>query len=77
VVDCLRGATSKNSWHIYSVISYAMSQRRQEIGIRMALEASPRELQRSVLGQTLKLASAGILLGLVISWLIRCVPPRI
>ena len=48
---------------IYAVISYSVQQRRQEIGIRMALGASAWDLQRRILYQTLSLAAIGILLG--------------
>ena len=53
---------------IYGVISYSVSQRKQEIGIRMALGALPGDLQLSVLMQTLKLAAIGMTMGLVASW---------
>jgi predicted permease len=55
---------------IYGVISYSVSQRKQEIGIRMALGASAGSLRRLILTQTLKLAAAGMALGLVASWLL-------
>jgi putative ABC transport system permease protein len=55
---------------IYGVISYSVSQRKQEIGIRMALGASAGNLQTLVLTQTLKLAAAGMALGLMASWLL-------
>ena len=48
---------------IYAVISYSVGQRTQEIGIRMALGASPGLLRRSILRQTLRLAGAGLLAG--------------
>jgi predicted permease len=53
---------------IYALISYSVSQRRQEIGIRMALGASARDVQGGILTQTLKLAAAGIALGTLASW---------
>jgi predicted permease len=53
---------------IYGVISYSMSQRRKEFGIRLALGASPDRLRRRVVAETLGLASAGIVLGLAGSW---------
>jgi predicted permease len=53
---------------IYAVISYSVNQRKQEIGIRMALGASAADLQRRILIETLRLAAAGMALGLAASW---------
>ncbi|MGB6685598.1 MAG: ABC transporter permease, partial [Candidatus Acidiferrum sp.] len=53
---------------IYAVISYSVSRRTQEIGIRMALGASAETLQRSILLQTLGLAGIGMIVGVVASW---------
>ena len=52
---------------IYAVISYSVSQRVQEIGIRMALGASAREVQRSFLLRTLGLTAVGLAVGLAAS----------
>jgi predicted permease len=52
---------------IYGVVSYGVNQRTQEIGIRMALGASASHLQAGIIGQTLGLAAAGILIGAVAS----------
>jgi putative ABC transport system permease protein len=49
---------------IYGVMSYAVSQRTQEIGIRMALGASPARVLAMVVRQGLKLIIAGITFGL-------------
>jgi predicted permease len=49
---------------IYGVVSYTVSQRTQEIGIRMALGASAGQVQRQVMTQTVALVSIGILAGL-------------
>jgi predicted permease len=48
---------------IYGVISYAVTQRRREIGIRMALGARPGELQRMIACQGLILAGFGVAIG--------------
>jgi predicted permease len=53
---------------IYAVISYSVNQRRTEMGIRMALGASARELQRRVLLQGLRLAAIGLLIGGAAAW---------
>jgi predicted permease len=55
---------------IYAVISYSVSQRTQEIGIRMALGASAERLERSILCETLALAGIGMLVGVVASWVL-------
>ncbi len=49
---------------LYGVVSYAISQRMNEIGIRMALGAQPGDVLRLVVGQGLGLALAGIFIGL-------------
>jgi len=45
---------------IYGVMSYTVSQRTQEIGLRMALGAQLASVQRMILGQTLKLTLLGV-----------------
>jgi predicted permease len=52
---------------IYGVISYSVARRRQEIGIRMALGASPSDVLLMVIRATLRLALAGISLGVLVS----------
>ncbi len=48
----------------YGVMAYNVAQRRQEIGIRMTLGAQPGDVLRMVLGSGMKLAGAGIALGI-------------
>jgi predicted lysophospholipase L1 biosynthesis ABC-type transport system permease subunit len=49
---------------IYAVISFSVSQRVQEIGIRMALGASATDVQRGIVLRTLGLAASGLALGM-------------
>jgi len=50
---------------LYGVLSYAVSQRTTEIGVRSALGASPGVLRRMVLSQGIRLAGIGVLIGLI------------
>jgi predicted permease len=49
---------------IYGVLAYAVSQRRQEIGVRVALGAAPRSIIGLIVGQGMGLAVAGMAAGL-------------
>jgi ABC-type antimicrobial peptide transport system permease subunit len=50
---------------IYALISYSVGQRTQEIGIRMALGASARDVQGRIVFQTLRMAAGGMILGVI------------
>ena len=50
---------------IYAVISYSVSQRKNEIGIRMALGASPAMVRQLILVETMHLAGIGTAIGIV------------
>ncbi len=50
---------------IYGVMGYSVVQRTQEIGVRMALGASPVTIQRSVLGAAAQYLTAGLALGIL------------
>jgi predicted permease len=55
---------------IYGVISYAVSQRTRDIGIRLALGAEKNRIFRMVVGQGLRLAAVGVAIGAVAALLL-------
>ena len=50
---------------VYGLISFTVTQRVPEIGVRLALGASPRQVFTQVIGQGLRLAVIGVVVGLV------------
>ena len=54
---------------LYAVISYSVSQRTREIGVRMALGAAPLAMQGQILTQTMTLAAIGLAIGLPAAWI--------
>ena len=53
---------------VYGVISYSVSQRRYEIGIRMTLGAEKKDVLKLIFGLGLKLVGLGIIIGLFASF---------
>jgi Acidobacterial duplicated orphan permease len=53
---------------LYGVISYGVTQRRREIGVRVALGAEPSEVARLVVGSGLRLTVAGVAIGMAASF---------
>ena len=61
---------------LYSVIAYAVAQRTQEIGVRIALGARSRDVLGMIVGQGLRYALTGIALGGVVAlWMSKWVGP--
>jgi predicted permease len=54
---------------IYAVISYSVTQRTQELGIRMALGATPARLRTAIFGETGVLVVLGVIVGVPASWM--------
>ena len=63
-------ATLLSAIGIYGVISYTVSQRTQEVGIRLALGAQTGDVEKMVLWEGLKLVSGGVCLGVAGAFLL-------
>ena len=50
---------------VYGVVAYVVSRRRHEVGVRIALGAGARDVQRLILRQTLGPVAAGMSIGLL------------
>jgi putative ABC transport system permease protein len=53
---------------LYGVLSYTVTQRSREIGVRIALGASGANISRMILGHGLKVTVAGLVIGSALSW---------
>ena len=52
---------------IYGVISYSVHQRTREMGLRMAMGATPADVQRLIVGEGMRLVAIGVVVGTMIS----------
>ena len=55
---------------VYGVMAYSVAQRTNEIGIRLALGAQPRQMREMILGESARLAVAGIVVGVAAALLL-------
>jgi predicted permease len=53
---------------LYAVVAYGVAQRTRELGIRLALGATPGDVRGRVLADTLRLAAVGLAVGLLGAW---------
>lgn len=62
---------------LYGLVSYAVSRRKREIGLRMAIGATERDVRRLILGEAARLAVVGASLGLMIAAVARSLTSRL
>jgi putative ABC transport system permease protein len=55
---------------IHGLLSFAVSHRAQEIGVRMAMGAQMRDILRMILGESLLLATIGIAIGALLAYIV-------
>jgi predicted permease len=55
---------------IYGVVSYTVTHRTREIGVRIALGASARQVQGRIIRETVELAVGGVVLGTIAAWIL-------
>jgi putative ABC transport system permease protein len=53
---------------LYGLVSFGVVQRTREIGVQLALGAEPRRIVRAVLGQGVRLALLGVIVGSALAW---------
>jgi putative ABC transport system permease protein len=53
---------------VYGMVSYTAVRRTQEIGIRIALGANPRQILELVVGQGMRIVFIGVFVGLLAAW---------
>jgi predicted permease len=54
---------------IHGLLAFTVSQRDREIGVRLALGASPRSVARMIMGQGMRIALVGVVPGVIVAWL--------
>jgi ABC-type antimicrobial peptide transport system permease subunit len=54
---------------LYGLLAFTVTQRRNEIGVRLALGASPGRVLRSVVGDALQIVCAGMAVGVPLAWI--------
>jgi putative ABC transport system permease protein len=53
---------------VYGVMAYSVTARTQEIGVRLAMGAQPRDVLRLIMGRGFLITSVGLLIGLPLAW---------